>query len=334
MGSSQLSAILHPVINRILLSGEKMKNKASKYNWIIDAGLFGGMILMFFLNLTGESLHQWLGIGLGGLAIYHLLRHLGWVNAVAKRFFGKATLKSRLYWLVDVGLLLGFAGILLTGLVISSWLSLTLGNYAAWASLHETLSIATLILVVLKIAVHWRWIIKTTGQIFVRKALPAGRLALQPAAVSIYRQRRDFLQLMGVVSAAAVVALINVKEPARDADAQSTASELPDPQVAQQPLSTTAEPVSTQAPAEQPETSPEAPPAAQPVSLPAAAPTATQAATAPVMVQSTAPVNLPLESSAICIAYCRKGKSCSYPGQCRDYIDTNGNGHCDNGECA
>jgi hypothetical protein len=50
-----------------------------------------------------------------------------------------------------------------------------------------------------------------------------------------------------------------------------------------------------------------------------------------VTTESTAP-----EESSI-PAYCRtcrKGKHCSFPGDCRDYVDSNGNGLCDLGECA
>jgi hypothetical protein len=37
-------------------------------------------------------------------------------------------------------------------------------------------------------------------------------------------------------------------------------------------------------------------------------------------------------SSSGCTVQCRK--SCSYPGHCHDYVDTNDNGRCDLGECS
>ena len=310
-----------------------MKNKCSQHNWIIDLALFAGLVLMFFLDLTGEALHQWLGVALGGLALYHLLRHWGWAQSVTKRLFGKTNGKCRLYWLIDAGVLIGFSGILLTGLVISSWLSLPLGNYAALAGLHEAISILTLALVVLKIAVHWRWVVRTARQMFEPSAPPAlGRMALQPRAVSLHTRRGDFLKLMGVVSAAAVVALINVKEPARETGAQTTVGELPDPQVVREKSSTASQMVEQTA--ETTETAaatvPESAATAGPAAGPAVEPTAVQTA-AP----SAADLSLPLESSsAACIIRCRKGRHCAYPGDCRDYCDYNSNGLCDNGECA
>ena len=69
----------------------KMKQQRSKFNWMIDAVLFIGFILLFFLNLTGLALHQWIGIAGGALALYHLITHWDWVEAVTKRFFGRTS---------------------------------------------------------------------------------------------------------------------------------------------------------------------------------------------------------------------------------------------------
>ncbi|MCK5794063.1 MAG: hypothetical protein KAH12_05130 [Anaerolineales bacterium] len=46
-----------------------------KRNWLIDAFLFVGFLLTFFLDLTGLTIHQWLGIGVGSFALYHILAH-------------------------------------------------------------------------------------------------------------------------------------------------------------------------------------------------------------------------------------------------------------------
>ena len=42
-----------------------MKSNPSKHNWCVDLILFVGLILMFFLDLTGIGLHQWIGIAVG-----------------------------------------------------------------------------------------------------------------------------------------------------------------------------------------------------------------------------------------------------------------------------
>ena len=182
---------------------------------------------MFFLNLTGIELHQWFGVAICALTLYHLIKHWNWVEAVSKRFFCSTTHRARWYFIVDASLLLGFVGILVTGLVISTWLSLSFENAPAWNNLHEIISIITLLLILVKIAIHWRWIVKTAGQINSRPMVPTiGRLAVQPAKVSYNIDRRDFLKLMGIVSTAAAVALINITAPAENVESQVNTTHL------------------------------------------------------------------------------------------------------------
>ena len=146
-------------------------------HWLIDAALFTGLIAAFFLDLTGLELHQWIGVGIGVIATYHLLAHWQWVAAVTNRFFGKTSNKSRSYYLINLSILAGFFIITFTGLVISSWLDLTLSNSESWLTIHILASIGTLILVTLKIVLHWRWIAAVTRKVFRPSPAPAANPA-------------------------------------------------------------------------------------------------------------------------------------------------------------
>ncbi len=68
-----------------------------KMHWIADAILFTSFVMSFFLNLTGLALRQWLGIGIGGLALYHLIVHWKWVETVTQRFL-KCNWRMRVYY--------------------------------------------------------------------------------------------------------------------------------------------------------------------------------------------------------------------------------------------
>jgi hypothetical protein len=171
-----------------------MKTNKQKHHWLIDAALFIEFLLSFWLELTGVALHQWLGVAIGAVAAYHLFTHWTWVKAVTDRFFKQTAAQARLYYVVDATVLIGLATIIVTGLVISTWLSLTLTNYSAWWTVHVIASLGTLAAVVIKLGLHWRWIVATAQRyIFPQPSRPA------PAASGM--GRREFLRLMGGVSA-------------------------------------------------------------------------------------------------------------------------------------
>ncbi len=184
-----------------------MKRDTQKTNWIIDAALFGGFLGSLWLDLTGVPVHQWLGLAVGAVSGYHLVAHWKWVKAVTGRFFGRTSSQSRIYYLMDAGLAAGFAAILGTGLVISTWLDLLLASYAAWHTVHVAASVGTLALLVTKIGLHWRWIAGVARRsIFPAPAASKQTGALQPTPVAARIDRRDFMRLMAGVGAVAVLA--------------------------------------------------------------------------------------------------------------------------------
>jgi Domain of unknown function (DUF4405) len=285
---------------------QKMGKNEQKSNWILDVILFMGLLVSFWLDLTGVGWHQWLGVGLGVLIGWHFLAHWNWVEAVGKRLFkgttriattGSSARKSgvgrgRLLFAIDLALLTGFYLIILTGLMISTWLELELSNYTTWREVHVWVSIATLALVVAKIGLHQGWIITTGRRYFSRT--PGTRPALRqpgldqtelvraparPASNTAKNGRRDFLMLMGVVGAAAVVSTLGaLRDPAEASGEASGLTSLGAGEV-------------------------------QGGSLQSA-----------------------YSASSACTVRCNRG--CSYPGGCHRYQDANGNGRCDWGECA
>ena len=255
-----------------------MKQDKQKRNWIIDATLFGGFLLALWLDLTGVAVHQWLGIAVGALAGYHLVAHWSWVEAVTSRLFGRTSRQSRQFYAVDAGLAVGFVTIAVTGLAISTWLDLTLASYAVWRNIHVLASVVTLVLVVGKIGLHWRWIVSTARQRIFPAPAPVRQIGVvQLVPVAAQMGRRDFVRLMAGVGAVALLAGVNALT--GDAGDQAEAS------------------------------------------------AATQATGGMQAVTST--------SSASAASSCRVrcGRRCSYPGHCHRYVDSNGNGRCDLGEC-
>ncbi|HWQ83608.1 MAG TPA: DUF4405 domain-containing protein [Anaerolineales bacterium] len=280
-----------------------MKIKSPKSNWIMDAGLFVLLLASFWLDLTGLTFHQWLGAVLAAGIGVHFLTHWSWVKTISARFFGHTSGQARRYYLLDASLLLSFTLITLTGLVISTWLGLTLTNYSFWRDLHVGSSIFALLVLVVKIALHWRWVINVAHRYIISPRVSAPRPELHPAqarlaVVPVNTERREFLRLMGLVGVAALVSIANVA----DSDEQAVASAYADDQATGSAGDSTSEIV------------PELPEAGSSSSISSGGLS---------LSSSTDPTQCRVECN----------KRCSYPGHCRRYVDSNGNNRCDHGEC-
>jgi hypothetical protein len=284
---------------------------AQKTNWWLDALLFLGFIVTFFMEATGVELHQWIGILVAALVLIHLVRHADWVTTVLAKFFGKTANSARLNLVIDAGIGLGFSLIIFSGLIISSWLNLTFIDYAAWRNFHILTSVFTLFTLLLKIVLHRKWIVCVAEKYIFGRGQQAGTVpALVTAQAPKKVNRREFLKVSALVGAGAFIGVSQIHKVIEDAilersgntdltttgNQTSAAANL---QVSQPAISSTNQPTTAAT--------------TQPTSVPTAAAVNNQAATTACQIQ------------------CNRG--CSFPGHCRRYTDANGNGKCDLGEC-
>ncbi|MGV8025384.1 MAG: hypothetical protein AB2L18_02365 [Anaerolineaceae bacterium] len=292
-----------------------MKNQTNKTNWWIDLILFSGFVLAFLLDLTGLPLHQWGGLFICVLALYHLLRHWKWIVNILQRFYQRGVGSQRVRFLVDLILLFGFELILLTGLMISSWFNFSLTDYLLIRNVHVISSISCLVLLVLKIALHMRWIISTMRKILNRSAKQPSLTNTNishPGNVKLI-ERREMLRMMGLVGSASLAALFFGGAStlqsllSNESAVDNSTTQLNDPQVhtiTQENTRIVGTP--TISPSVNPTVTP------TPQTLPTLSPTSVSVTSA-------------------CVVRCPN--ACFYPGRCRRYVDTNGNNRCDLGEC-
>jgi len=283
-----------------------MTETSSKTHWWIDLFLLVGFLAAFYVNLTGVSMHQWLGLAITILALVHLILHWDWVKAVFTRLFVKSSARARVYLLLDVLIMLGAAVMFETGLVISTWFNLDLSNYADWLDIHVYSSVIALGITVLKLGLHWRWIVSVAKKLFGKRAVIPVARPLQPVVVPVLVNqksvdRRHFLMLMGAISGVSVLAATNVLSKVNAVQSASS-TQL----VASDPLAETTSPTATP-------------------------PSSTAVTTSPAATAAAAPQAQGVTTSQGCTVRCPRG--CSYPGHCRRYTDGNNNGRCDLGEC-
>jgi hypothetical protein len=296
-------------------------NTNQKSKLLVDIALLVSLLAAYFLDLTGLSLHQWIGVAVGVVAAYHLLTHWNWVKAVSQRLFKRATSKVRLYYAIDAALLVSGLVVIGTGFVISTWLNLSLTHYDAWLTIHIASSIVVLGITVLKIGLHSRWVQEALQNAFGRPATQLRTPAVDRPAGARPVSRRAFLGAMGAVGIASAFAVGNAVKGLYIAQA-SEVTLTPQPEA----LSASDVIVEYVAPSQ---------------SVAEISPTATVSATATMTGQSTATTSAatatttatPAEAqtASTCTVRCPRG--CSYPGHCRKYTDSNGNNLCDLGEC-
>lgn len=255
---------------------------------------------------------------------------------VLQRFFAPKLGGQRIRFLLDFLLLCGLEFILLTGLLISTWLELPLENYLLVRDVHVISSISTLIVLVVKIALHINWITSTTQKIFQRQK----STSVDPVPEMLtpeQLERRQVLRLMGTVGAASFAAILvggrntfqSILGEQQNTETNEVAEKTLQPTEQATATPTPTETVTT-AQLEEPQvhTSQRRKRGQNLSSTPAAA-TPTQTLTpqttqiVPVATSTPAPVD--------CIVRCTKG--CAYPGSCRRYVDANFNNLCDLGEC-
>jgi hypothetical protein len=186
-----------------------MTNNRSKTNWIIDAALLAGFLAACWLDLTGVDMHQWLGIAVGIMGNFHLLSHRSWVKSTTRGFFKKLSAPARAFYLLDVGLLLGFGSILVSGLVISTWLGQPTVS-PVWRQAHIIASIITLLMIVVKIGLHWRWVVGVANRHIFGHVTTSDILRPSPQAPArVMLGRREFLKLMAGVGALSFLPFVN-----------------------------------------------------------------------------------------------------------------------------
>lgn len=176
------------------MARSKQQPNRTMVNLAVDVGIFIAFLVATAPRLSGLAIHEWLGIAFGAAIMAHLLLHWSWLVGVLRRFFGKVAWSARVNYLLNTLLFVAVTTIIVTGLLISEvalpFFGISLRGERLWLSLHRLSSDATVLLVGLHVALHWRWIVNAVRRLFSRGARRAApQLTSQPAA-SISQETR------------------------------------------------------------------------------------------------------------------------------------------------
>ena len=150
---------------------------STKTKLILDLTMFGAFLAVANPHLTGNTIHEWLGVSLAGAVITHLLLNRKWIVDVTKTFFKKLWHKSRLNFVANMLFFIAMTGTFFSGLLISKDVMSTLGIQpsvgGSWKMLHTLMSDASVMILGVHVALHWKWIVNSIGRYIVS---PIGRL--------------------------------------------------------------------------------------------------------------------------------------------------------------
>jgi hypothetical protein len=161
----------------------KIRNKI-----ITDLIVAAATVTLLSEKLTGEAIHEWLGVAALAALLTHLLLSFDWFAAVTKRFLQKQSLQTRLNYLFSILLFIAMTIAFYSGLMISKvalpTLGLSITGGMGWKSLHSLSSDASLYIVGLHLALNWKWVMRhmlqPVGNLFRRQPQ-----SLQPQAVPV-----------------------------------------------------------------------------------------------------------------------------------------------------
>lgn len=157
---------------------------SNKTNLVLDLTILTAFLVAYNPHLTGNTIHEWLSVACGAAIVTHLLFHWKWIVNVTTEYFKKFFHRSRLNYLVDLLFFVAMTGSLFSGLLISkevlSILGIQLGEVSrSWKSIHTLTSDASLVLLGLHFALHWKWIVSNIGRYVVT---PLVNLFRRPAS--------------------------------------------------------------------------------------------------------------------------------------------------------
>ncbi len=95
-----------------------MKHK-TKTNLLVDILIFIVFLIVYEEKATRTAIHEWLGIALGLFFVVHIILHWKWIGVNTKLFLQRMRAESRINYVLDILLFIGFTTIIFSGIMIS-----------------------------------------------------------------------------------------------------------------------------------------------------------------------------------------------------------------------
>jgi hypothetical protein len=141
----------------------------------LDLALFGALFLAYNPAWTGLAVHEWLSVAFFVPVLFHVIINWDQTLAILRRLEGKLRATPKVNLVVDIGLFVTVVAVVLSGLLVSQSVARAFGIVivpdSLWLSMHSWSADATILLLLVHFALHWRWIVHTARRL-VRRDRP------------------------------------------------------------------------------------------------------------------------------------------------------------------
>jgi hypothetical protein len=165
-------------------------SKQNKIRLLLDVSAFITLLIVTAPRFTGDAIHEWLALALGGAVIVHLLLNWKWIVQITARLFSKGAKGQRFNYFLNWSLFATGVMIILSGLMISKtvvpFLGLSLPQNQSWKELHELSTNIAMVLMGLHVAVHWSWIVN-----MFKRLSPSRVVSPKVVVPALTMQRKD-----------------------------------------------------------------------------------------------------------------------------------------------
>lgn len=137
---------------------------------IVDFMMTVLLLLLMTYNMIGDAFHEWAGVGMLFLFIFHHILNIRWIKTVIKgRYSAFRILQTLLIILIFVTML----GSMISGIILSRHVFVFLGIESGRSlarTIHLLCGYWNLILLSLHLGFHWNAMIGKAGQFFLGKS--------------------------------------------------------------------------------------------------------------------------------------------------------------------
>jgi Domain of unknown function (DUF4405) len=135
----------------------------------LDLALFGALFLAYNPAWTRIAVHEWLSVLLLVPLLFHVIINWDQTMRILSRFAAIARTTPKVNLVVDGALFVAAVTVTLSGLLISQYVARAVGiavvPTSLWVTAHRWSADASMLLLLVHFALHWRWIVRTAGKL-------------------------------------------------------------------------------------------------------------------------------------------------------------------------